>query len=100
MRPALVITILASIVALSVIGGVVAASSIFQTVPVSATVTILAVEDVDRDGCVGTKDLILVGRNLGVDVPEGADVNLDGQVDVVDLVLVAASIGTASILDC
>ena len=93
MRPAIVIAISAWIVALSALVSVVAASTIFQTVPVSATATVLALEDVDRDGCVGARDLILVARNLGVDVPQGADINGDGEVDVVDLTLVAASLG-------
>ena len=48
----------------------------------------------EGDGCVGARDLILVARLLGVNVPEGADVNHDGKVDIVDLSLVAASCGT------
>ena len=94
MRSTVVIAILVCIVALSVLGGVVLASTIFQTVPVSATVTILALEDVDGDGCVGERDLIQVARNLGADVPEGADINGNGDVDIVDLSLVGARFGT------
>ena len=97
MRPATTITILVCIVVLWVSGSVVAASTILQTAPVSATVTILPPsisEDVDRDGCIGTRDLILVARDLGADVPAVADVNVDGRVDIVDLALVVIRFGT------
>ena len=100
MRPAIVIAISVCIVALSVLGSVVAASTIFHTVPVSATATILPLEDVDGDGCVGARDLFLVARVLGAEAPVGADVNRDGEMDIVDLSLVAAAFGTLGSEPC
>ena len=50
--------------------------------------------DVNRDGVVDIRDLVLVATNFGKPVPdEGhpADVNADGQINIVDLVKVAGA---------
>ncbi len=101
MRPAWVVLVCLVAVALSALAGVVLASTIFQTVPIAATVTILPSglpEDVDGDGSVDERDLALVVANLGTTVPPGdpTDVNGDGQVDILDLAAVALRFGTGS----
>ena len=91
---------LVCILALAVLVNAVAASTIFGTVTVSATVTIVPstiLEDLDGDGCVGQQDLSIVARSLGQDIQSSdgvADVNGDGVVDVVDLTLVGLAFGT------
>ena len=94
----LAVATLASLMAVAVFAGVVAAATILHTVPVSATANIVSpvAEDVDGDGCVGYSDLALVAGVLDQAQPsvEAADVNGDGVVDVEDLAAVAASLGT------
>ena len=97
MRPAL--AVLVCVAALSVIVTVVAAQTVFGTVAVSATATIVVpplAEDVDGDGCVGNWDLYLVSRDLEQVAPEtqATNVNADGAVDVGDVAAVAALFGT------
>ena len=97
MRIALCVAVF--VLAVSVLTGVAAASTILVTVTLNATVTILpssGTEDVDGDGCVGPQDLAIVGRSIDSDSPpaQGADVNKDGQVDVRDLASVALLFGT------
>ena len=69
MRPLVIVLI--CLTALSVVAGVVMASSIIGTVSVGATVNIIAPPepDVDQDRCVGEKDLLLVASNIGEDEP-------------------------------
>ena len=50
------------------------------------------VGDVNRDGVVNVRDLVLIGANLGQTGRHVADVNGDGIVDIVDLVKVAGEI--------
>ncbi len=54
--------------------------------------------DINDDGSVDVRDLILVSNNFGAKVPEHSklDVNKDGSVDIIDLLLVAAHFGTSS----
>ena len=93
---------LVCIIAVAVLVNAGAASTIFGTVAVSATVTIVASpipEDLDGDGCVGQEDLSFVARDLGQPVQSSgeaaaADVNGDGQVDILDVALIAVSFGT------
>ena len=96
MRP-LVIGLIC-LTALAVVAGVVVASTIIGTVSVSATVRIIAPPepDVDQDGCVGEKDLLLVAANIGEDEPSpgGADVDHNGRVDVLDAAFVGEAFGT------
>ncbi|MFH1590881.1 MAG: glycosyl hydrolase family 28 protein [archaeon] len=52
-------------------------------------------EDVNKDGAVSIKDLILVARNLGaIGVDPQFDVDGDRNVSIKDLILVARSLGT------
>ena len=53
-------------------------------------------EDVNGDGVVDIKDLVLVALNFGNRSKDNADVNGDGVVDIKDLVLVAAALGDAA----
>ncbi len=55
--------------------------------------------DVNRDGAVDIRDLVLVATNFGKPVPEEghpADVNGDGQINIVDLVKVAGVLGSGT----
>ncbi len=54
--------------------------------------------DINSDGIVDIRDLILVSNSFSVETPEYSktDVNKDGQVDIVDLLLVAAHFGESS----
>ncbi len=54
--------------------------------------------DINDDGSVDVRDLILVSNNFGAKVPEHSklDVNKDGSVDIIDLLLVAAHFGASS----
>ena len=53
--------------------------------------------DINSDGVIDIRDLILVSNSFGVEVPAypKADVNKDGKVDITDLLLVAAHFGEA-----
>ena len=65
----------------------------------SAQVNAFVFGDVNRDGVVDIRDLVLVATNFGKPVPkEGhpADVNEDGQINIVDLVKVAGALGTGT----
>ena len=78
---------------------VAAASTIFGTVEVSATATIVALpQDVDGDGCVNDWDLYLVAQDLGSEVPQDWNTDLDGDlgVDVSDLSSVARVFGVGT----
>ena len=48
--------------------------------------------DVNRDGIVDIKDLIVVATNFNKTGPHAADINGDGVVDITDLIMVAAAI--------
>ena len=54
--------------------------------------------DINNDGTVDIRDLILVSNNFGLESPEHpkADVNKDGRVDIIDLLLVAAHFGESN----
>ena len=52
--------------------------------------------DVNGDGVVDIRDLVLVASNLGKTGQNAADVNTDGIVDIRDLVLVAGALGTTA----
>ena len=52
--------------------------------------------DVNRDGIVDIKDLIVVATNFNKTGPHAADINGDGVVDITDLVMVAAAINLES----
>ncbi len=54
--------------------------------------------DINNDGIVDIRDLIMVSNSFGVAVSEHpkADVNKDGNVDIIDLLLVAAHFGESS----
>ena len=96
-----VLIVLVFVVAPSGMVSVAAASTIFGTVVVSATATIVAApqpEDLDGDGCVGSRDLYLVVRNLGLAAPspQEADINNDGRVDILDATSVALLFGIRS----
>ena len=61
----------------------------------SAEVNAFVFGDVNRDGIVDIRDLVLVATNFGKPVPEEghpADVNADGQINIVDLVKVAGAL--------
>ncbi|MCY3552426.1 MAG: sulfatase-like hydrolase/transferase [Candidatus Poribacteria bacterium] len=51
--------------------------------------------DINSDGVIDIRDLVLVSNSFGVEVPAypKADVNKDGKVDITDLLLVAAHFG-------
>ncbi len=49
--------------------------------------------DVNSDGVVNIRDLVLVASNFGQTGQNSADVNSDGVVNVVDLILVASALG-------
>ena len=53
--------------------------------------------DINSDGVIDIRDLVLVSNSFGVEVPAypKADVNKDGKVDITDLLLVAAHFGEA-----
>ena len=65
-----------------------------QQIPVPQTLP----WDINSDGIVDIRDLILVSNSFSVETPEYSktDVNKDGQVDIVDLLLVAAHFGESS----
>ena len=54
--------------------------------------------DINNDGTVDIRDLILVSNNFGLESPEHpkVDVNKDGRVDIIDLLLVAAHFGESN----
>ena len=61
----------------------------------SARINAFVFGDVNRDGIVDIRDLVLVATNFGKPVPEEghpADVNADGQINIVDLVKVAGAL--------
>ncbi len=60
------------------------------------TETQLLKGDVNGDGIVDIRDLVLVASNLGKTGQNAADVNTDGIVDIRDLVLVAGALGTSA----
>ena len=60
------------------------------------TKTQLIKGDVNGDGIVDIRDLVLVASNLGKTGQNAADVNTDGIVDIRDLVLVAGALGTSA----
>ena len=49
--------------------------------------------DINRDGIVNIRDLVLAGNRFGLSGENRADINGDGIVDIADLVLVANAIG-------
>ena len=51
--------------------------------------------DINNDGIVDVKDLILVSNSFGTEPPEHpkADVNKDGKVDIIDLLYIASHLG-------
>ena len=51
------------------------------------------VGDINRDGIVNIRDLVLAGNRFGLSGENRADINGDGIVDIADLVLVANAIG-------
>ena len=55
--------------------------------------------DINNDGIVNIKDLILISDSFGVEKPEypKADVNKDGSVDIIDLLYVASHLGESCI---
>ena len=102
MRPTILMGFLVCIAALTVVASVAWASTIFDTVEISATAYVVGPpqpEDLDRDGCVGVRDLALLSRDLGVEalLNELSDVNGDGVVDVSDLSLVASRFGAKTL---
>ena len=54
--------------------------------------------DINNDGIVDIRDLVLISNNFGVatPTPPKVDVNKDGQVNILDLLLVAAHLGESS----
>ena len=60
------------------------------------TETQLLKGDVNGDGIVDIRDLVLVASNLGETGQNAADVNTDGIVDIRDLVLVAGALGNSA----
>ena len=60
------------------------------------TETQLLKGDVNGDGIVDIRDLVLVASNIGKVGRNAADVNTDGTVDIRDLVLVAGALGTSA----
>ncbi len=60
------------------------------------TATQLFKGDVNGDGIVDIRDLVLVASNLGKSGQNAADINGDGIVDIRDLVLVAGALGTSA----
>ena len=54
--------------------------------------------DINNDGTVDIRDLILVSKNFGSEVPTHpkVDANKDGIVDIIDLILVASHLGQSS----
>ena len=60
------------------------------------TKTQLLKGDVNGDGIVDIRDLVLVASNLSKTGQNAADVNTDGIVDIRDLVLVAGALGTSA----
>ncbi len=55
--------------------------------------------DINNDGVVDIRDLILVSNSFGMETPEHpkADVNKDGNVDIIDLLYVASHFGESCI---
>ena len=51
------------------------------------------VGDINRDGIVNIRDLVLAGNRFGLSGENRADINGDGIVDIADLVLVANALG-------
>ena len=60
------------------------------------TETQLLKGDVNGDGIVDIRDLVLVASNLGKTGQNAADINTDGIIDIRDLVLVAGALGTTA----
>ena len=54
--------------------------------------------DINNDGIVDIRDLIMVSKSFGTETSEHlrADVNRDGNIDIIDLLLVAAHFGESS----
>ena len=54
--------------------------------------------DINNDGTVDIRDMILIANSFGAETPEHpkVDVNKDGSVDILDLILVAAHFGESS----
>ena len=65
-----------------------------QQIPISQTLP----WDVNNDGVVDIRDLVLVSNNFGEETPTHpkVDVNTDGNVNILDLLLVAAHFGESS----
>ena len=66
--------------------------------PEQTTVTQTLPWDINNDGIVDIRDLILVSNNFGSEtsIYPKVDVNNDGSVDIIDLVLVASHLGQSS----
>ena len=54
--------------------------------------------DINNDGIVDIRDMILIANSFGTETPANpkVDVNMDGSVDILDLILVAAHFGESS----
>ena len=57
--------------------------------------------DINNDGIIDTRDLIMVSNNFETETPQHpkADVNKDGRIDIIDLLLVAAHFGESNSLE-
>ena len=63
------------------------------TLKADETLTVQNPMDVNSDGVVNIRDLVLVASNFGQTGQNSADVNSDGVVNISDLVLVASALG-------
>ena len=63
------------------------------TLKADDTLTVQNPMDVNSDGVVNIRDLVLVASNFGQTGQNSADVNSDGVVNISDLVLVASALG-------
>lgn len=54
--------------------------------------------DINNDGVVNIRDLVLVSKSIGAEIPGNpkVDVNKDGRVNIIDLIIVAAHFGESS----
>ena len=73
---------------------------IIPTIPPNITITVggYPAWDVNQDGRVNIRDLVLVAKDLGSGMPANlrSDVNRDGVVDIRDVILVAQHIGEST----
>ena len=69
-----------------------------QSVPVPQTLP----WDINDDGIVDIRDLVLISNSFGAETPTAppkVDVNKDGKVNILDLLLTAAHLGESTLLD-